>query len=1266
MNHYRLVAQRPDQHEQLTEIGGRSYSVPSIVEDDDGLRILLCTDYWLPVPLWVWASENGAAALVNVTTMEYVLASDFAESRTENVKARSFVLAASYWRPYRAGMSFLEMTDHLPLAQGADQLQEAYERAAEVDLGSFVHLHTHTEYSQLDGITTVEQALRIIANDGQRVIGVTDHGNCAVHAALQVAADKVGIRPIFGMEAYFQPDRFARGQEHRYAYHHLVLWALDDAGLRNLWGMSTEGYRDGLYDKHPRIDWDTLGRYHEGVAAGTACLRGPVVRPYLDGDEDTALANLGRLQALFPDRLYVELHANHLPEQIRANEWLVKVARERGLPLLAVVDAHYGEACEQHTHRAWISVQVDADINEESGMFGGGQSYHLMTEAEVREALAYLGDEVVEEAVTNTVALAARCTARIETKTNKPVFSRATSEWPDPVAHDVDRLFEMCVGRWPERIPEDSPRLTEYLDRFDREMQLLIQKGFCGYFLMVADFVNWAKDHGIFVGPGRGSGVGSLVAYLCRITEIDPIEHELMFERFMTEGRTEPPDFDIDFPSSAKQVMSGYVAERWGADHICVVGTHMRMKSKGILNDLARALKSTLPEDYFTDLRVVAAIIDEAEASTAGLGLPWDELWVQEAERLDPYRKKYPELFALADELHGRLKTFGKHPAGIIIDPDHPIIGNLPLRASGEDEDGPMVSQFDLKALEALGFIKFDLLNIGTLDTLQECVDLIFKTTGEQVYPYRWKATEEYADPAVFGEVSDGWTLGDFQIETSAGTRLTKRFRPQTVAELADVITLVRPGPTRSGLTETYFRRRTGDEPVEVPDPRLEPVLIRSNGCMLYQEDIMRTCMILAGYSSHEADEVRSILGKKKVEKVAAAGITFMQRAEENGTDPDVAKLLWEQMAEFAKYSFNRAHAFSYATVAYWCAWLKFHYPVQFLCAKLSTVKTERIPEFVEEARRMGYSVQPPDINLSGRGFTADAMAVRYGFLALKGLGEAACEAILGPRAAGPYTSFADFLERKGPKCDAGNVKILVRIGAFDTLGVHRRGLERLIEADEVKGSDSCRWKTDEPVLITGIPLKGKRGEQDLPNQRELPCGYDWVSEPREPSKQPGRFKPAKPLPAKCSRACRRFDPIPLPDPALVAPYTDEDIRRVELEMLGVYLSSTPFERLDPEDRAELATAQDVLSGEPGEYVVLGVIKGFRPTRDRHDREMGFLRLATERGELEVTVFSTTYARHKRDLVPGHLVLAALRKDFRGQQLDALEDLDAATEEITA
>ena len=406
---------------------------------------------------------------------------------------------------------------------------------------------------------------------------------------------------------------------------------------------------------------------------------------------------------------------------------------------------------------------------------------------------------------------------------------------------------------------------------------------------------------------------------------------------------------------------------------------------------------------------------------------------------------------------------------------------------------------------------------------------------------------------------------------------------------------------------------------------------------MLYQEDIMAVCMTLAGYDSNEADKVRKILGKKKVELVQEAGEKFVKRAIDNHTDPSVAAAMWEQMAEFAKYSFNRAHACAYAIVGFWTAWLKFHYPVQFLCSALSTVDSDRIPDFVSEARRMGYHVQPPDINRSGAGFTAHGMNVLYGLKAVHGVGDVAADAILETR---PYTSWDDFLEKKTGKCNSGHARALVRVGAFDSLMPNRRALEARIEFDALPATDKCRFK-----------------EPDVVNEFGLPCTYDWANEPPTIGRT-GKPLKQKPVPKKCTKACRQYSPYPAPNPDEVVPYTDADIRDIEMELLGVHLSSTPFDRISAEDKETLSTAVDVLSGPNGSYTLAAIIRSKRAYVPASGKTMGFLTITTERGDLDVTVFNSWWEKYSSEFVVGNLCLIAVTKNDRGHSLDGFMNVD--------
>lgn len=1132
------------------------------------------------------------------------------------------------------------------------------------DIG-FVHLHTHTEFSLLDGMTTTEELLEVITAQGGTYVGCADHGNVAVHPDLQKACDLAGVTPVFGMEAYLVDDRHRRkedfpeeppkktdyvtikdfteatqGYKSRREvfikelrdYWHLCLFATDQTGLHNLWAMSTQAFRDGLYGKNARLDWDTLRTYSEGVIATTACLRGPLWHGGLeDGRDQEARTRLATLMDIFPDRLYVEIHANQLPVQRECNTALVKIAREHSLPLVVAVDAHYARPEQKHAHQVWLGVQLNREMGDDSGLFEGAQDYHLADESEVRQSLSYLGADVVDEAIRNTAVIAVQSTARIDGKPTPPVFSKGGPE------EDRVRLLELCMSNWSrtegKRFGQDV-----YVQRFEREFDLISRKGFCGYFLMTADMTNHARANGVLVGPGRGSGGGSLVAYLSSITDIDSVDAELPFERFMTEGRTALPDFDIDYPASRKQFMQQYVRDKYGDDSVTVVGSIMRLKNKGVIDKISKALGDPLTEE---DHKALRDLVDDAEADTAGLGMSWEDLASSRAEELAPYRARYPELFEMCDQLVGRVNTFGQHAAGMVISASGSLNGLLPMRRA--KEDGHMVAQFDKDVLEELGFVKFDLLTIRNLDTIQDTIDLIRQRRGITIDPYTWR--EQYADPQIWSEVSDAHTLGLFQIETNLGTAYAARLKPQSLHDLADLVTIVRPGPRNSGLTETYLKRRDGREEVTFPDPRLEQVLARTYGTLLYQEDIMATVMTLAGYDSTEADDVRKILGKKKVDKVAAAGKEFIERAVAMGMDRNAANNLWSQMAEFAKYSFNRSHAFAYAVLCGWCAWLKFHYPVEFLLAAMNTVDTDKLPTFITEARRMGYQVLPPEINASGAGFTAEGLVLRYG-LRIKGVGEETAKAIMGGQ---PYASFEDFMTRmvepKGSSVNRGVVAALAHIGAFDSLVPNRRGLETSLLADKTGESARCIFVTD--IVPVGAP-------------NNLRCSFDWASEPPPVNPRTGKKLKPKPPPKRCTKACRQYVAPPPLDPAVVEPYTDADIRAIELENLGVYLSSTPFDALPDDLREEVTKNAEMAllpSGPQGSYLLVGSLVKKRPYTDSSSRSMGFLAFETERGVIDVTCFSSMWTAANPILSRGKLYALDAERNSRGFSLSVIREL---------
>jgi DNA polymerase III subunit alpha len=1272
---------------------GKAYPTSCLVEDDGGFRFLLSNTASLSVPACFQAAAGGAIGVLIILEGQWL-----------------WMDGTNFPDPSR-GMpsSGVLMAERLSLEveQARFSVMAFASRGIVASIPSespFVHLHAHSEFSALDGLSTVDEMVAAAVADGNPAIAITDHGVCSGHPQMQKAAMDAGVKPIFGLEAYFVGDRHARGPgklilppepksqdfshmptrreqmealkqareqwaadkergtfEHKARqkaaldYGHLILWAETDQGLRNLWAISTASYLTGFYGK-PRVDWDLLQSHAEGVLCSTACLRGPLARPIVNDDEEMARHNLARLASIFSDRLYVEIHTNGLADQRKANIEAQRLAHEFGLPMIAAVDSHYPCADDDHAHKVWLSAQTNKALTDDSGLFEGDEHYHIFTTDEVRKSLDYLPG--VDEMIANTVAVADRCTAALKPRLVMPIYSRQVVGTEDERRQaDERRLSVLCLGtkedNWVNfRKMCGRPGLKHsqevYLDRFDREMDLLRSKGFCGYFLMVADQVRYAKSQGILVGPGRGSGGGSLIAYLCGITAIDPVEAGLLFERFLTEGRDEPPDFDVDYPSTKRDVIQDYCSDTWGADHTMRVGTHMRLKSKGVINDLSRVFPDTM--DY-ADVRAFAKFVDEAEANTAGKGLPWDELWLEHGEELDPFRKKYPEIFALADRFRGRLKSYGKHAAGMVISPDEVLTDNLPMRTA-ENSNHP-ISQFDMDALTLLGYIKFDILTLRNLDTIQMCIDIIRENRGVEINVYDW--TEgvkgvpglpdepgEYADPMVWKEISDGHTLGIFQIETPGGTRMVKRFRPGSIAELADVITLVRPGPVRSGLTEAYLRRREGLEPVSVPDERLADILAPTYGCIIYQEQVMQTCQILAGYSLNDADKVRKILGKKQTELVEKAGKEFVDRCVTfGGCDRGMAEELWEALAEFAKYSFNKSHAWAYAVIGYWTAWLKVVYPIEFSAAALSTIDKDRIPQFVNDARRLGYAVKPPDINESKIGFTATGMACRFGFDRINNIGEAQAQAIIQSQ---PYVSFDDFMERKGSAANRGVVKRLATVGAFDSLVPNRKALVAQLEWEDSPESSVCRWHSA------------------VSNEHGLPCRFDWSSEPVKVGKTGRPLKNQPQPPKNCTKGCRNYSAPETPDWSLVLPYTDREVREIEMEAFGTFLSSTPFDQLRglvTEDYPngflqECYTGlaiNDMVDGGGRDLTVAAIIMSKRKVKTKRGEDMGFLTLYAQDAEIDCAVFGSDLDRLWEPVVKGNMVGAILRKTPKGTNI---------------
>lgn len=1258
-------------NESSVTLEERQYQTPAVLEDEAGVNFLLLTEpgQAMPIRTWTQAMSDGIGYVAAEQDGQWVFvtverATSHRESRGQD---RQVDLQDALWSPL-LDFDYREVIGAQIEAESATQ---------GVSGGTFVNLHNHSEYSLLDGFSSIKEMVEVARESGQTAIAVTDHSHPAAHPEFYNRCVVAGIKPIMGIEANLVDDRHRRGRSwvamvaddgsHEYevepgsdapkgyhlekrsdsrqvrgGYMHITLLAMTDEGLRNLWALASVGYREGFYER-PRIDWEILERYSEGVIATTGCLRGPLAVPLLKGDEIKARENVARLMDIYPDRLYVEIHVNQMEDQKIVNELSLMFAEQYSLPYFASIDSHYARTEDKFAHSVWIATQTNKSLAAEGGdLFADNQDYHMASETEVRQALAYLGDDVVEQAVRTTVEVADRCEAKIVGETEMPTFSRASEQHSDPQARDTERLIDLCLSNWDSIITPDIERgvytLEQAEERFAAEMELIVKKGYSGYFLIVADYVKWAKDNGALVGPARGSGGGSLVARLARIIEVDPIGGDLLFSRFINAGRKELPDFDVDFPTTWREPTKTYLRERWGADYTLSIGTIQRLRIKGAIDSIMMALKgSSLPMPSWGEVTALKAADDASAQAAAGTKVSWDDFVTDHADLMDGMRDNYPEFMELLESFVGRVKTFGKHPAGMVVSTTT-VLSDLPVRTG---DDGSIVSIFDMDALDSLGLVKFDLLTLRTLDTIQSTLDMIKDSYGETVDLYRFG--EEYDDPQVWDEISAGHTLGVFQVETKDGTRLARRHKPRNIADLTDVITIVRPGPSRSGLTDIYLDRRDGIKPVSSMHPLLDDVLGPTQGVPIFQEQVMAIAMLLAGYDETEADGIRKVLGKKQVELVERTGREFVSRSMERGVDEKVVVDLWEQLTEFAKYAFNKSHALAYAILAYWTGWLKVHYPAYYLCSLLSTVDSNRFGEFISEARRLGLDVKGPDVNESGVQFTPAGTTIRYGLASVMGVGDDTAEHIVANQ---PYTSVEDFRERAMSKTDKGkspvnlgHLKALSAVGAFDTLFPNRRALDKILSDESDGTSKRCIFRDDEAVGPNG-----------------LPCTFDWDNEVDPPMVAKGRGKDKvytpKPPPKRCTTACRNYTPPEPIDPETLAPYTDAEVRDLERELLGVWVSSSPFDEVDPQDLERMHKASEVHDGPEGhEYICVAVLESVRERRDVNGNKYAFLTMDARDGSLDAICFASIYQDVDHILKPGRLLFVALHKNHRGLQV---------------
>jgi len=920
-----------------------------------------------------------------------------------------------------------------------------------------VHLHVHTEHSFLDGLSTVEQLVSRVVDLGQSAVAITDHGEVSGHLRLQREADKAGIKPLFGMEGYFTEDRWVREGKKGENYDHMTMIALNQKGLENLWALSSLAYIEGSYYGNPRFDWELLSKYSEGLAVTGGCMGGCVGK-FLHGESrsiERAIDRVSRLQAIFGDNFYLELHTYLSPESNRWNERIVEISRDLSVPLLAVSDAHYARPDDWYAHELMTAIQMGKNMEDPDRFSYGPNQLCIFSEAETRERLSYLPDSVVDEAIRNTGDIAERADARMPEGRSMPVFF-ASPEMDErqlrkKVAEGFDRKVRNVVG--PDKV-------DEYQSRIDYELDIVCKQGFPGYFLTVQDIIVWSKNEGYLIGPSRGSVGGSLLAYCLDITEVDPIKAGLLFERFLDPERASLPDIDIDFPRNERHLVREHLEEQYGKFNIASIGTLNTLGVKQTMRDLCRGLAINK-----TDTDKICNIIDDSwNIADRGAGhYGWDKVEKAYERELAPWKKKYPKLFQMMPEFLTHIRHASAHAAGVVISKDS-LIGRLPLRY----KNGDVRTQFDMWDVESLGFVKIDMLGLRTLSTLMEAYRLIEKNYGKgalaHFYDWQYDWETYYEDPRVWDEIGTGNNIGSFQIETSNLRGLVKRFQPRSIEDLSTMIAVCRPGITRTSdaetglnLLELYLRKREGKLPVKYKHPNLKKVLGSTYGTFVYQEQIMQACVELAGYSLSETDRVRKIMGKMLFDKMKKERVIFIEGCLKQGVDRKIAEAVFDEMQAFGTYGFNKSHSYGYAIVAYWTAYLKHHYPKEFMTACFRTNAHDSVI-YTREARRMGISVLGPDINESGASYTlTKSGSIRYGLSSVKFVAGGASD--LARMA--PFTDMKDFVARvPSKKINKRAAVALIKCGVFDSMcGSARNALREYWEArKDFKGiDDACK-----------------------------------------------------------------------------------------------------------------------------------------------------------------------------------------------------------------
>jgi len=1108
---------------------------------------------------------------------------------------------------------------------------------------SFVHLHNHTEFSMLDGAARVGDAVAAAKADGQPALAITDHGNMYGVLDFYKACRGADLTPIIGTEAYMahehrseRPARRGRvddtggdAEGGRKLYYHLILLAQDRTGYRNMIQLASRAFLEGYFYK-PRVDWELLEQHSKGLIATTGCLGGHVLQALLAGNQEEALARAARLQDIFgKDNLFVEIQDHGIDKQRQTMPGLLEISRKLGAPLLATNDSHYVAREDAKAHDALLCVQTNSMMSDPTRFKFEGEEHYLKTAGEMRRLFP---DDTYPGACDNTLLVAERCNVEIEF--GKPLLPRFPL--PEGFADDREYLkhltFEGARERWGQQLPD------EVVERIAYELQVIEDMGFSSYFLITWDLIKHARDSGIRVGPGRGSAAGCCVAYCLRITDLDPIKYDLLFERFLNPSRISMPDIDMDFDSRYRDEMIRYAAERYGRDRVAQIITFSTIKARAAVRDAARVLSypyglgdkiaKAMPPLIMGRDTPLHACLEKTEKFEDGYKMAGDLRSMYES---DPDCK---QVIDVAIGLENLRRQDSIHAAAVVIT-DEPVTEYAPVQRKPESgqapEEAPIVTQYEMNGIESLGLLKMDFLGLRNLDVISDALELIEEVRGERVDI----DTIPLDDEPTLAMLCRGESIGVFQLEGGPMRALMRSLAPTSFDDIAALVALYRPGPMAANMHTDYADRKNERKPVTYLHPDLEEVLGDTYGLMIYQESVMRVAQKVAGYTLAEADNLRKACGKKIREMIRAEREKFVAGCERTGYGQELGNQLFDIIEPFADYAFNKSHAYGYGFVAYQTAWLKAHYPVEYFAALLTSVKDsqEKAAVYLAECRTMGIEVRVPDINLSAAKFTAvpppdDAPpgtlgSIPFGLSAVRNVGDGVTELILAEREAdGPFVDFYDFCERVDTVAlNKRTVEALIKAGAFDSLGHTRRGL----------------LATYERIIDLTVQ---KRKQHDMGAM--------------------SLFDSADAGPV--------FDDRPRIDDGEL----DKKVKLAfEKEMLGLYISDHPLMGVESSLRRRTdLTLDEVVAGEEEMVCNLGgVVTGLQRKWTKRGDLMAVFQLEDLRGAVEVMVFPKTMQEHGHKLEDDAIVIVKGRVDRKEETLRVMameiERFEPVTESVS-